>query len=96
MCSIRCKEATSKKCKCECGGLNHGMLSRTHTETWKYYHSTFPPCTPVRLLKQTIRGTRKGTIKRFFWGKYFGWYAVLRETGEVVNIGDLVIEKEKK
>lgn len=94
MCSIRCKESKSKRCSCECGGLYHGIITRSHSETFKYLHRSFPPCTPVRLRKRSYRGTRNGSIKRFFGGKFL-WYAVLRENNEVVSIDNLIVEKGK-
>ena len=93
MCSIKCKMSVNGRCMCECKGLYHGILTRSHSETWEYFHAVFPPCTPVRFKKQSMRGTRKGTIERFFGGKFL-WYAVLRENNEVVSIDNLIIKQK--
>jgi hypothetical protein len=94
MCVLKCKKSKSKACKCECGGLFHGILNRSSREQWEYLHSRFPAGIPIKLHKPTLRGTKEGKIHRFFWGK-IRWYVVLQKNNEIVALDNISISKEK-
>lgn len=89
MCSIRCRRSKSNICKCECGGLYHGCASDLPVPARvDRLTSTFPPCTPVRLTKPTLRGTTEGVVQGF---RFFETGTIYIEfpTGEITSIENI-------
>jgi hypothetical protein len=95
MCSITCRKSTSKRCKCECGGLFHGELSLSAEEKVKHLNTTFPPCTPVRFFRPTKRGTLEGKVKNFYLSEPYLRPRIFLLSGEIVDMSavDTIGEK---
>lgn len=93
MCTERCRTSLLTRCKCECGGLQHGIKQRTPEETAVHLNNNFPPCTPVRLIKTSDRGSVEGKIDYVFMGKV-SWYVVLQgQNHEIVPLEDCEVIK---
>lgn len=95
MCSISCRDSKSKTCKCECGGLYHGIYHASSLSAFtSHLNQIFPPCTPVRFKRETLRGSKEGRVQRFFTrGEIVA--SLTLQTGEVVRIDQISAIGEK-
>lgn len=70
MCSERCRNSIARRCRCSCGGTNHGKNRFNRIERSRILLRRYPPCTPIRV--------KCPTTENFIYGK-IGTICVMEE-----------------